>query len=80
MDNRTAQLQSLSKVASDLHTCYLCRETVPSTAANTSLSADNIVDIYAGTDGTLNATSASTAALAILACKVSPRLRIAKMY
>ncbi|KAL3160291.1 hypothetical protein ABBQ38_009683 [Trebouxia sp. C0009 RCD-2024] len=44
-------------------------ETVPSTTANTSLSADNIVDTYAGTDGTLNGTSASVAALAILACK-----------
>lgn len=36
--------------------------------ANTSLSADNIIDTYGDADGTLNATAASAAALAILAC------------
>lgn len=49
----------------------MCRDTVASTTATTTLSADNVVDTYAGADGTLNTTSASTAALAILACKVT---------
>ena len=49
----------------------LCRDSVASTTANTSLTADNIIDTYAGADRTLNATSASIAAFAILACKVS---------
>ena len=52
------------------HVCECCRDAAASTTANTALSADNIVDTYAGADGTLNVTSASTAALAILACKV----------
>lgn len=47
------------------------RDSVASTSANTSLTADNIVDTYGGEDGTLNAAATSTAALAILACKVS---------
>ena len=73
------QLRSQSAAYTDIAatnmrflTQLLCvyRDSQASTTANTSLSADNVVDTYAGADGTLNVTSASTAALAILACKV----------
>ena len=60
-----------SKWVTDTQSCSCCRDAAASTTANTTLTADNVVDTYAGTDGTLNVTSASAAALAILACKVN---------
>lgn len=47
-----------------------------STTANSSLSADNIIDAYGDADGTLNATATSLAALAILACKADSSCQI----
>jgi len=50
--------------------CVICRDSAASTTANASLSADDIIDTYGDADRTLNATATSSAALAMLACKV----------
>ncbi|DBA72257.1 TPA: hypothetical protein ACH3X2_010645 [Trebouxia sp. C0005] len=51
-------------------------DSAASATANTSLSADNIIDTYGDADRELNATATSSAALAILACKADINCQI----